>query len=68
MKKILGISGSPRKDANTDRMLHYALEAAESVGNITTEAIYLRDYNIHSCKGCFACCRELFKSDGDIQA
>ena len=56
-KLILGISGSPRKDANTDRMLRYALEAAESVGDIETETIYLRDYEIHNCKGCFACCR-----------
>ena len=68
MKKILGISGSPRKDANTDRMLRYALEAAESVGDITTEAIYLRDYDIHSCKGCFACCREPGMKDGGIHA
>ena len=68
MKKILGISDSPRKDANTDRMLRYALEAAESVGDITTEAIYLRDYDIHSCKGCFACCREPGMKDGGIHA
>ena len=64
MKKILGISGSPRKDANTDRMLRYALEAAESVGDITTEAIYRREYDIHSCTGCYACCREPAPSSG----
>ena len=67
-KLILGISGSPRKDANTDRMLRYALEAAESVGDIETETIYLRDYEIHNCKGCFDCCREAGQRDGGIHA
>lgn len=67
-KRILGISGSPRKDANTDRMLHYALEAAASVEGIETEVIYLRDYEIHNCKGCFACCREPGQKDGGIHA
>lgn len=57
-KLILGISSSPRKGANTDIMLHEALRAAETVGGIETKAIYLRDYDIHNCRGCFACCRE----------
>ena len=39
MKKVLILSGSPRKDANTDRMLRYALEAAEGVGDIGVTAI-----------------------------
>lgn len=67
-KLILGISASPRRDANTDRMLRYALQGAESVGGIRTEAVYLRDYEIHSCKGCFACCREGGKKDGGVHA
>jgi len=67
-KRILGISGSPRKNANTDRMLRYALEAAESVGEIETEMICLRDYEIHNCKGCFACCREAGQKEGGIHA
>lgn len=67
-KLILGVSASPRKDANTDRMLKYALEAAETVEGIETEIIYLRDYDIHNCKGCFACCREPGKRDGGIHA
>ena len=67
-KLILGVSASPRKDANTDRMLRYALEAAETVEGIETEIIYLRDYDIHNCKGCFACCREPGKRDGGIHA
>lgn len=57
-KFILGISSSPRKNANTDIILKHSLEAAETVGGIRTETIYLRDYDIHNCRGCFACCRE----------
>lgn len=63
-KFILGVSASPRKGANTDYMLHEALKAAESVEGVRTEAIYLRDYEIHNCSGCFACCREAGKKDG----
>ena len=43
---ILGISGSPRKGANTDLMLMEAMKAAETVEGIRTEIIYLRDYEI----------------------
>ena len=63
-KLILGISSSPRKGANTDIMLDESLKAAENVGGIVTKKIYLRDYEIHSCMGCFACCREPGKKDG----
>lgn len=55
-KLILGISGSPRKGANTDICLAAAMEAAASVPGIRTETIYLRDYKIEHCLGCFACC------------
>lgn len=57
-KLILGISGSPRKDANTDFLLKKALVAAESKEGIRTEILYLRDYDIHPCNGCVACCNE----------
>lgn len=57
-KLILGISSSPRKGANTDIMLDEALKAAESIEGIEVKKIYLRDYEIHNCAGCFACCRE----------
>lgn len=58
-KKILGISGSPRKNANTDFLLDVALKAAENTGGIETEIIYLRDYSINPCIGCYACCSEI---------
>ena len=67
-KKILGVSASPRKGANTDIMLKAALEAAETVGGIETEIVYLRDYDIHNCRGCFACCREPGKKDNGEHA
>lgn len=55
---ILGISGSPRKNANVDRLLKIALEEAEKERNIKTEIIYLRDYKIENCISCFACCND----------
>lgn len=57
-KLILGISASPRKDANTDILMKIALEEAGQADNIKTELLYLRDYKIEYCKGCFACCKE----------
>lgn len=57
-KLILGISGSPRKDANTDTLLRIALDEADKKDGIRTEALYLRDYEIKPCISCFACCNE----------
>lgn len=54
-KKILGINASPRKGANTDTMLAAALAAAEETQGVETETIYLRDYDISPCVGCYAC-------------
>lgn len=58
-KLIIGISGSPRKNANTDFLLEKALKAAESTGGILTETLSLRDFDIHPCNGCMACSDEL---------
>ncbi len=57
-KLILGISGSPRKGANTDFLLQTALDEAAQTEGIRTETIYLRDYEIHPCNSCFACCSD----------
>ena len=63
-KLILGISGSPRKGANTEIALEAAMEEAAKTENIRTEIIYLRDYpNIHPCLGCFCCCSEAAERD-----
>lgn len=64
-KLILGISGSPRKGANTDICLQAAMEEAAKVPGIRTEVIYLRDYEIKPCVGCFACSmEEIYEATG----
>jgi multimeric flavodoxin WrbA len=55
-KKILGVSGSPRKNGNVDELLRVALDEAAKAENIATEIVYLRDYRIQPCNSCFACC------------
>ena len=58
-KLILGISGSPRKGANTDFLLKTTLDEAALEEGIRTETIYLRDYDITPCNSCFACCNDI---------
>lgn len=57
-KLILGINGSPRKNGNTDYLLQVALDEASTLSGIKTETIFLRDYEINPCNGCFSCCNE----------
>ena len=65
-KLIIGISSSPRKGANTDILLGYALEAAGECPGIETKAVFLRDYEIAPCNSCIACCTEAAaKGEGD---
>ncbi len=52
--KVLGISGSPRADGNSDLLLRQALEAAQSAG-AEVEYLALRDVNIGPCQECNAC-------------
>ncbi|MBP1908337.1 flavodoxin family protein [Methanolobus bombayensis] len=52
--KILGVSGSPRKNGNTDVLLDSFLRGAESEG-ADTKKIHLKEYSIESCIGCEAC-------------
>jgi multimeric flavodoxin WrbA len=53
-KKVLGIYGSPRKSANTDKILEKALEGARTEG-AETSAIYARDLQIGGCIECGGC-------------
>jgi len=55
--KVLGISGSPRKGRNTEKLLLCALEAAEEAG-AKTEMFSLAELNIKQCVGCNTCVRE----------
>lgn len=49
--KILGISGSPIKDSNTDRAIKTALEAT----GMDYEFVKLVDHTVAPCKACLGC-------------
>jgi len=49
--KVLGVSGSPINNSNTDRALKAALEAT----GLETEFIKLAEYNITPCRACIGC-------------
>lgn len=49
--KVLGVSGSPIKDSNTDRAVKAALKAT----GVETDFVKLIDYNIAPCNACLEC-------------
>ncbi len=55
--RLVAFNGSPRgKRSNTDKILQPFLEGARSTGLcVETETIYLKDYKINHCLGCFTC-------------
>lgn len=57
--KVLGISGSQRKNGNTSFLLRTILKTLEEK-NVDVEIIYLKDYKIGPCIGC-ECCSDSFK-------
>lgn len=52
--KVLALSGSPRKGANSDYLTDMALKGASEAG-AEVEKLLLRDFNIKPCKGCLRC-------------
>ncbi len=52
---VLGISGSPRKDGNTDIVVRKALTAISELRLVGTEFIRIADFNIEHCEGCRKC-------------
>ncbi len=52
--KAIGISGSPRKEGNTEFITNHALQAIAEEG-IKTELISLSGLAIGHCTGCYAC-------------
>lgn len=48
---MLGISGSPVKNSNTDRLVKTVLEAK----GLDYEFIKLSEYDIHPCRACLGC-------------
>lgn len=55
--KVLGVSGSPRKGRNTEKLLSCALDAAEEDG-AETVLLSLAELDIKPCTGCTTCVRE----------
>jgi multimeric flavodoxin WrbA len=55
--KVLGISGSPRKDGNTDIAIQTALKVLAESG-IETEFLSLADRPVKPCRGCGLCAKE----------
>ena len=53
-KKILVLSGSPRKGGNSDILCDVFCKGAEEAGH-TTEKIYVHEQSIGFCKACYAC-------------
>jgi len=52
--RILGISGSPRRDGNTDIVINEALNAAKDE-KAEVEFIKLSDYHLEPCTDCGVC-------------
>ncbi len=64
--KVVGISGSSRKDGNTAIIINTIFEELNKAG-IETELIQLADIDIQPCRACFACRGRgncVFKDDG----
>ena len=52
--KVLGIAGSPRRDGNTDHLLHQVMDGASSRG-AKTKKVVLSELNISPCRHCDGC-------------
>lgn len=55
-KKVLILSGSPRKGGNSDILCDEFMKGAEKSGN-TVEKIRVAEKKIGYCRGCYACKR-----------
>jgi multimeric flavodoxin WrbA len=54
MMKVLGVSGSPRKDKSTDRLVKEVLDAV----GVETEFVSLAGKNIGPCIACLGCVKD----------
>lgn len=55
--RVIGISGSPRKDGNSEILLSHALEPFREKGWDVVQ-FHLSNYNVLPCKGC-DCCQDM---------
>jgi multimeric flavodoxin WrbA len=53
--KVIGVTGSPRANGNTDFAVNTALQALERECGATTELLAVRDYSLEHCAGCRGC-------------
>lgn len=53
-KKVLILSGSPRKGGNSDYLCDQFLKGAQEAGH-TAEKVWVGGKNIGFCRGCYAC-------------
>ena len=53
-KKVLILSGSPRKNGNSDYLCDKFMEGAKSAGH-EVEKIFVSDKKIGFCRACYAC-------------
>ena len=53
-KKVLILSGSPRKGGNSDFLCDKFLQGAEEAGH-EAEKIFVSDRKIGYCRACYAC-------------
>lgn len=57
--KVLGISGSPKKEkSSSEFLLSKALDAAKAIAGVDTELLRLADYELLPCTGCDNCVRQ----------
>ncbi|MFP3983002.1 MAG: flavodoxin family protein [Desulfurivibrionaceae bacterium] len=62
--QVLGISGSPVRNSNTDRLVQYILAAT----GLETEFIKLSDYRVRPCRACLGCAADnICKQVDDFQ-
>lgn len=52
--KVLGLSGSPRKNGNTARVLGWVEDELRARGH-ATERLAVADYALQGCVGCYLC-------------
>lgn len=56
--RIMGLSGSPRREKNTELLLNAALKAAMEVQDTRVELVRVGDYRLMPCDGCNTCVRD----------
>ena len=57
MKKVFVISGSPRKNGDTSKLVR-EIEAQTAKSDIEFEYIFLREHNLEFCRGCMLCMKK----------